>query len=1157
MIIRGCDKEKLLELFIADLKANEVDIFKPITVIVPSQSFAHWLNDRIALKTGIAANINFKEVNQFIDDCYQHLEQVSVSSLTFTNESKSIDNFTRFNLSSISTQYLSQNFKVKLLELFSIKYIIYDFLHECNLNDEAFFPIRAYLLTENLEIDSFRAFQLAVMLEAIIVDYIYLRARELLFDDNFTAKIPLYQQLIWNEVLGKGKKTFLDIYSFFNSQTKLSLQGNIYIFGLTSIFPAQLDIIKKVANFYNVKWYMPVITLEYYHDLLDSRTREKLKRKILKEPEISVNDLHLSEGNPLLANLALQSREFNELIIANDIDFYDLDFDINRIPTTLLEIVQDDIRKINHRIDKSRRLTNNTIYVDPIVMPDSYDNTIKINICHNQMREVQVLFNSICEILNDDKEVSFSDILVLAPDINQYELYIQAVFANEYVNYKNKQLKIPYHICGLGTSIDKQLVNSILSILKLEYSLKISGIFSLLNQNKIMEFLELESQDIELLKVWFKENNIHFGIDADDYKNYGYKEFDVFTFKQLLNNLAFGACVPEELLFYETKKEASKFVNIYAYDNIEYGQIKLYNKLIKFIDFLSNMRKLFYIDEYKYTMLDVSSIAKFFNEFKNCFILNEKDQLVLDVIIAKFNQLTLKKHINLPIILEIIEDHFKKSGELFFETGNLTFASMKLAKNIPYKVIYVMGMNYGNFPRIHNRNKLSILHENAVFADRNSSIEDKQLFLEIVLDAKNFLYFSYIGRDDSDNSEINPSVTLNLFINVLQNTIANENYVKDHIIKVHPLHPFNHTAKTYSSFWHTISTSDKINNLHWNFKQNSTLCGLENMNKVMDQVLDNPKNNILNNKINKISISKLTNIFYYSNFNLLNQLEINSYKIDNELSDDETIFPIGKNLRKQIYSELERLYKNKVINIKDKNIVYNYLNNKGLLAYEHIGKYQFEQIYNDYIKYKRISGNIEILLEFYSEKYNIKIEEYLFANDHGEVVAINDFTYMSLTKLKEANYRLKIKGLIHLLLLNVGKISIPSAFNREIIKNKILLITEIDNDDTTKCVLQLRYGVSPVDLLDKILMFYQNSFVYPTCIMEDLIITLIKNMDKLPKNTLELKQMLKSTSYDQLEQDPIFYNNVNDYFNNTPLNQNSNIQIAKILNEVITIKEQT
>jgi len=120
------------------------------------------------------------------------------------------------------------------------------------------------------------------------------------------------------------------------------------------------------------------------------------------------------------------------------------------------------------------------------------------------------------------------------------------------------------------------------------------------------------------------------------------------------------------------------------------------------------------------------------------------------------------EEIGLPIIVDFLNNHFSQGdASKQFMVGQVTFCSMLPMRSIPFKVIAVLGLNDGEFPR--QRPSLGfdlIAQSKAVLGDRSRRGDDRYLFLEALISARKALYLSYQGRNIRNNREKEPSLVL-------------------------------------------------------------------------------------------------------------------------------------------------------------------------------------------------------------------------------------------------------------------------------------------------------------------------------------------------------------------------------------------------------------
>jgi exodeoxyribonuclease V gamma subunit len=1102
----GADGKSLLDIFIQDILANNREVFMPVTIIVPNMSMANWLNDELATRLGIIANVKFKLLNQFIDEVYTNCTANTI------------------------------------LKLSSIKYRIYDFIVTHNHDSNFLSQLQISSLSDSSNLH--KIYQLAFELERIFIDYLRYRTKDILYGD-FRHKLPQWQQEIFNQVLINQvnlaeQKTFLDVYQFFmaeDAKLDVSLPSSIYLFNVADISCANLDILNKLSLQLDIFCYQVVPSLEYYYDLLDSKTITRLSRKILKEPEVSVAELYLTDGNPLIANLGIKSRERNELLIANDVDLIDIARTEASPPTTLLQLMQSDIQNLQQRIELDKRVaTKEEYYADPITSSNfAKDGSIAIHVCHNKLREVQVLFDCIGDLIINQPDISVADIAVYAPTIASYQDQIEAVFDNQYMLGANNALtKVPYHICGYQTTGSKALLTMLASLLTLDYKFRVTDIFALLNQAVVMTNLGLSSSEVELIHTWFHDNNIHFGVDVEDYQTCDYPALDLFSWRSLINKLILGVAIlpPNDGIS-----------SNYVYDNVEFAHVDLLNRLLNFFDYLVALRQTFYLNELTLSQVTLLEVCNLLNDLHDNLLTLSDDKASIKQLISYLQQLELTTVVNLLVLVDIIKQYADSISEVYVPTGKLTFMSLGVLTNVQFKVVYIMGMNDGDIPRLQQKNRLNFLSKSVAFADINIALEDKQVLLDTILAAKEQLHISFIGRRDTDNKELPPSVSLDLFINVIKNSLVNPDEFYRYIYQEHALHPFNTATENYDlGFWRAISITPDYNNLHWNFKQGVVAA------KADDTLIS-------------LSIKQLVNFYSYTNQGIYSSLEINQYKGVVELKDNEEFNLFAKQVLKTVFSQLEQLFIRLSLSLED-NVdmldrlsifeaqrlqLYTYLYQRGVLVAGDISLPQFEFIFKRYLEYKRLSGSRLAKISYVDQQSRVSVEDYIQLDDNYQVVLLGEFHYLAnSSSATEPNYWLIIQGLIYLLLIKHARITmvnqdLPTA----IIVDEVILRYGIA-DQATKG-MRLIENANSDELLSQLLQFYVRGLTTPTVIDAKLIGDLAKKADL---NQLSLNDYLNDDLINRLNQDRIFSNNFKDFFANHNLNENSLLFVANLLKHV-------
>lgn len=81
---------------------------------------------------------------------------------------------------------------------------------------------------------------------------------------------------------------------------------------------------------------------------------------------------------------------------------------------------------------------------------------------------------------------------------------------------------------------------------------------------------------------------------------------------------------------------------------------------------------------------------------------------------------------------------------------------------VPFRYIFILGLKDTDFPRTDTYPSFNLLSLKPLLRcnDRARASDDRFIFLESFLSAKDGLYLSYVGRSVNDKSELNPSAVI-------------------------------------------------------------------------------------------------------------------------------------------------------------------------------------------------------------------------------------------------------------------------------------------------------------------------------------------------------------------------------------------------------------
>lgn len=419
---------------------------------------------------------------------------------------------------------------------------------------------------------------------------------------------------------------------------------------------------------------------------------------------------------------------------------------------------------------------------------DIDDGSITINNCYTPTREVEVLYNYLLKTIDESNgDLGARDILVQVSDIDKYSSAINAIFSSAPV-------KLPYSLSDKSYSTTDSVYNAIEALINIDDNYKAEDIIQLLEYSAIRDKFEIE--DIGLIRTLVNEANIRFG------KN-GVKDLETNTVSWLhgLNRLIYGFCIGGENAF---NFEGD---NGFLVDIVEGSQafelINLHFFISKFINWVEDRSKSKTVSKWH---IAIDNLVNDFVESENNDEINGLKRSVSEL--SDIDE-HLKSEIDFRVVREFVTDllseHQQKSN---FASYGITFCSMTQMRNIPYKVVAVLGANFNTFPRKDRPLSYDLLRDNTKINRPSIKDQDKYLFLQIIMSAKEKLYLSYVGKDTKTNTLIPPASVLDDLCDYIDEGLEDDASSKINLINEHPLHGF---SSKYNSSAHPLLYSYLLN----------------------------------------------------------------------------------------------------------------------------------------------------------------------------------------------------------------------------------------------------------------------------------------------------------------------------------------------------------
>ncbi|MCX5909496.1 MAG: exodeoxyribonuclease V subunit gamma, partial [Deltaproteobacteria bacterium] len=563
-----------------------------------------------------------------------------------------------------------------------------------------------------------------------------------------------WQAVLWRELVqGKPKihrAALLDAFLGKMEKAEVrfaTLPERISVFGISALPPFHLRVLKEISRFLEVNLFLMNPCREYWADIVSGREVIRVmerEKKVESRPE----DLHLERGNSLLASMGMLGREFFGLVA--ELGGEEQELFVDPAPDNLLSCLQGDVLNLADRGRSSPEKTP--------VMED--DTSLQIHACHSPMREVEILQDFLLGLFASDPGLLPGDILVTTPDIKTYAPFIQAVFSIP----PQDPRYIPFSIADRGVRDESLFMDSFLALLDIEGSrFGASQILGLLDSPPVQKKFSLAPTDLEFIHRWVRETNIRWGIDGQSRKELDLPEFPENTWQAGLDRMILGYALPNngERLFQGTL----------PYDRIEGSEAEILGNFLGFMDrlfsFVKNLKTLRTLAEWSEFLLLL---------LDTFFRVDEEAEREIQVARRAIQDLARKEslsgfveQVGIEIIKAYLRASLDREGFGFgFLTGGVTFCAMLPMRSIPFRVIALLGVNDDAYPRQAQTLGFDLMAQKPRPGDRSRRNDDRYLFLETLLSAREKLYISYIGQSIQDNTPRPPSVLVSELLDTIE-----------------------------------------------------------------------------------------------------------------------------------------------------------------------------------------------------------------------------------------------------------------------------------------------------------------------------------------------------------------------------------------------------
>ena len=632
-----------------------------------------------------------------------------------------------------------------------------------------------------------------------------------------------WQARLWRELRGRigmasPAERLADACRALRDQPGLvDLPERLSVFGLTRLPASHLEVLHAIAVARDVHLF-----LLHPSPALWERVAQRAHGELPRRADDPTADL---PRNRLLASWGRDARE-SQLVLAagpgaRAVEHHPLVEE----PTTLLGLLQADIR--NDRVPPGAPRPGEPDRRLPL---GEQDRSVQVHACHGRARQVEVLRDALLHLFADDETLEPRDVIVMCPDIDAFAPLITATFDRSAATRDEDDFETSPPLDAPGASsgqpttsgdqadlrvrlADRSLrqTNPVLGVVGSLLDLAgarvtASQVLGLASLGPVRKRFGFDDDDIARIEEWVAVAGVRWGLHAEHRAGWRLDRVTTGTWRAGIDRLLVGVARSED--------DLELVGGVLPVDDVGPGDIDLVGRLAEMVDRVeAAVRGLSHAQPLPSWTTSIAEAADALTATTEAEAW-QRAQLarVLQDVLDEAGSGTAEGTggagaegavLSPSELRALLAERLRgRPTRASFRTGHLTMCTLVPMRSVPHRVVCLIGLDDGAFPRRSSPDGDDLLAAAPRVGDRDARSEDRQLLLDALLAAGQTLVVTYTGRDERTNAVAPPAVPVGELLDAVDATVRVDGTsadgapmrAREHVVVAHPLQPFDSRA---------------------------------------------------------------------------------------------------------------------------------------------------------------------------------------------------------------------------------------------------------------------------------------------------------------------------------------------------------------------------
>ncbi len=407
----------------------------------------------------------------------------------------------------------------------------------------------------------------------------------------------------------------------------------------------------------------------------------------------------------------------------------------------------------------------------PSLRVNPQDRSLEFHACPGRLRQVQVVRDRVLQLLAADPSLEPRDILVMTPDINGFAPLVASVFGDGHAT----GVALPWRLTDRSQDAAAGLGSTLLLLLELAGTrLTATGLETLLGCGPLLDRFGLESREAARLVEALQEAGFRWGLDGQE------KDDACHSLAWAIDRLLLGLVLPAGagLAPGETApwdggvplELAGRWLHLLGRLRHWLGELRRGGVVDAWGD---RLRRL--IDD---LFGDGGEAA------------GERPELMGAIDAWQTAAASCSLELEAPVVAAVLREQLgAESGRFGHRSGALTISALEPMRAIPYRVIVLMGLEAGLFPRPGDRPAFHLMEGQRQLGDPHPADQDRYVLMEALLSARDHLLLSWSCRDDRTGAALPPSGPVGQWLQWLAGQLGSQ--AMEGLLVEHPANPLD------------------------------------------------------------------------------------------------------------------------------------------------------------------------------------------------------------------------------------------------------------------------------------------------------------------------------------------------------------------------------